>query len=128
MPHLRRSPAGFGVFSLKDRVMDTIHAHGTDAALRYGIYVDLYAKPGREEELIAFLQSALPIVLGEERTINWYALRLGDSHFAIFDTFRDEEGRETHLAGQVAQALAERAPDLLASQPVIHKTEILASK
>ncbi len=108
--------------------MDTIHAHGADAAPRYGIYVDLYAKPGREDELIDFLKGARPLVAGEERTVDWYALRLGDSHFAIFDTFQDEEGRETHLAGQVAQALAERAPDLLASQPVIHKTEILASK
>ena len=108
--------------------MDTIHATRPDAALRYGIYVDLYAKPGREEELIEFLKNARPIVDDEERTINWYALRLGDTHFAIFDTFKDEEGRETHLAGRVAQALADRAPDLLASQPVIHKTEILASK
>jgi quinol monooxygenase YgiN len=108
--------------------MDTIHAHRADAALRYGIYVDLYAKPGREDELIEFLKSAQPIVADEARTVDWYALRLGDSHFAIFDTFQDEEGRETHLAGRVAQALAERAPDLLASQPVIHKTEILASK
>jgi len=108
--------------------MDTIHATRPDAALRYGIYVDLYAKPGREDELADFLQRARSIVAGEERTIDWYAIRLGDSHFAIFDTFRDEEGRESHLAGQVAQALAERAPDLLASQPVIHKTEILASK
>ncbi len=107
--------------------MDTL-ATRPDAALHYGIYVDLYAKPGREEELIAFLQSARPIVAGEDQTIDWYAIRLGDSHFAIFDTFRDEEGREAHLSGQVAQALAERAPELLASQPVIHKTEILASK
>ncbi len=108
--------------------MDTIHATRPDAALRYGIYVDLYAKPGREEELIAFLQSARPIVAAEEGTVDWYAIRLGDSHFAIFDTFRDEQGREAHLAGQVAQLLAERAPELLANQPVIHKTEILAAK
>jgi quinol monooxygenase YgiN len=108
--------------------MDTIHATRADADLRYGIYVDLYAKPGREEELIEFLKSARPIVIDEEQTIDWYAIRLGDSHFAIFDTFKDEDGREAHLAGRVAAALIERAPDLLASQPVIHKTEILASK
>ncbi len=107
--------------------MDTL-ATRPDAALHYGIYVDLYAKPGREEELVAFLQSARPIVATEDQTIDWYAIRLGDSHFAIFDTFRDEEGREAHLVGKVAQALAERAPELLASQPVIRKAEILASK
>jgi quinol monooxygenase YgiN len=107
--------------------MDTLVTR-PDAALHYGVYVDLYAKPGREEELIAFLQSARPIVAAEDQTIDWYAIRLGDSHFAIFDTFRDEAGREAHLAGRVAEALAERAPELLASQPVIHKTEILASK
>ncbi len=108
--------------------METMHATGADAALRYGIYVDLYAKPGREDELSEFLKSARSIVAAEEGTVDWYAIRLGDSHFAIFDTFRDEQGREAHLAGQVAQALVERAPDLLANQPVIHKTEILASK
>jgi len=108
--------------------MDTIHATRPDAALRYGIYVDLYTKPGREDELIDFLKAAQPMVAREADTVDWYAIRLGDSHFAIFDTFRDEQGREGHLAGQVAQALAERAPDLLASQPVIHKAEVLASK
>lgn len=108
--------------------MDTINATRPDAALRYGIYVDLFAKPGREDELAEFLQSAQPIVADEGGTIDWYAIRLGDSHFAIFDTFKDEDGREAHLAGKVAQALMERAPDLLANQPVIHKTEILASK
>ena len=108
--------------------MDTIQATRPETVVHYGVYVDLYAKPGREDELIAFLQSARPIVADEEGTVNWYAVRLGDSHFAIFDTFRDEQGRETHLTGRVAEALAERASDLLASQPVIHKTEILASK
>ncbi len=108
--------------------MDTILATRPDDAVRYGVYVDLYAKPGREDEVVDFLKSARPIVAGEDGTADWYAIRLSDTHFAIFDTFADEDGREAHLAGQVAQALAERAPDLLASQPVIQKTEVLASK
>ncbi len=108
--------------------MDTLYAHKPDAAVRYGIYVELHAKPGREAEVIEFLTSAVPLVDAEERTIDWFALRLSDQRFAIFDTFVDENGREAHLNGQVARALMERAPDLFEGTPMIHKTEVLARK
>ena len=40
----------------------------------------------------------------------------------------NNQGREAHLAGQVAAALMQKAPELLASPPVIQKIDILAAK
>ena len=92
------------------------------------LLVVLEAKAGQEAELASFLVSALPLVQDEPQTAAWFAVRLGPSRFAIFDTFPDEAGREAHLAGRVAAALMERAPDLLAQQPSIEHAEILAEK
>jgi quinol monooxygenase YgiN len=93
-----------------------------------GLFVRLQAKAGKENDVEEFLRGALPIVEGEPDTLTWFAIRLGPSTFAIFDAFPDENGRETHLAGQVAAALMERAPELLAEQPVIERADVLASK
>ena len=92
------------------------------------LHVRLEAKPGREQALADFLKGALPLVQQESATLTWYALRLAPGVFAIFDTFPDEEGREAHLAGQVAAALMARAGELLASPPEIRRIEVLAAK
>jgi len=55
-------------------------------------------------------------------------MRLDPRVFAIFDTLPDEEGREAHLAGQVAAALMARAGELLAGPPEIRRIEVLATK
>lgn len=96
--------------------------------IRVGLYVRLEAKPGQEDALAAFLKSALPLVEREPATLTWYAMRLGPTVFGIYDTFPDDQGREAHLAGQVAAALMQKAPELLASPPVIQKIDILAAK
>ena len=93
-----------------------------------GLLVTLEAKPGKEADLAGFLESALPLVEQEPQTTAWFAVRTGPSRFAIFDTFPDEPGREAHLAGQVAAALMENAPELLASSPNIERIDVLASK
>ena len=58
----------------------------------------------------------------------WFALRLGPTTFAIFDAFRDEAGRQAHLAGPIAQALMANAPTLLAKPPVIEQLDVLGVK
>lgn len=93
-----------------------------------GLLVRLEAKPGKEKELEEFLQSALPLALDESGTENWYAIRINDSTFGIFDTFADDTGRDAHLNGPIAKALMAKAPDLLASNPVIEKIDVLAVK
>ncbi len=92
------------------------------------LYVRLEAKPGKEQEVEAFLKAGLPIVQEEPQTVAWFGIRLGPSTFGIFDAFPDEKGRQAHLSGKVAAALMAKAPELLAKPPVIEKVDVLASK
>jgi len=96
--------------------------------VKVALLVRLEAKPGKEDDVAAFLRGGLAIVEEEPATITWYALRLGPSTFGIFDTFPDEAGRQAHLAGRVAAALMAKAPELLAQPPVIEKVDLLAVK
>jgi quinol monooxygenase YgiN len=93
-----------------------------------GLLVTLEAKPGKEDNLAGFLAGALPLVEQEPQTIAWFAARLSQTRFAIFDAFPDDTGRDKHLAGQVAAALMKQAPELLAQAPEIQSAEILAAK
>jgi quinol monooxygenase YgiN len=93
-----------------------------------GLVVRLEAKAGREDELAAFLSAALPLVEDEPDTVAWFAVRTGTSSFAIVDVFPDDAGRRAHLAGPVAAALAERAPELLTEPPTIEQADVLAAK
>jgi quinol monooxygenase YgiN len=97
---------------------------------KFGLYVPLQAKPGKEKELADFLRSAVPLVNAEPGTTTWFALQEGPASFAIFDTFDDEAGRDAHLNGKVAAALMEKAKagDLFAKAPEIYKLAILADK
>ena len=93
-----------------------------------GLLVTLEAKAGKERDLVAFLEGALPLVEEEPETTAWFAVRLTPSSFAIFDAFPSEAGRDAHLTGPVAAALMENAPELLASEPVIETVDVLADK
>jgi quinol monooxygenase YgiN len=88
----------------------------------------LEAKPGKEKEVAEFLKSALPLAQSEPGTRSWYAWQIGESTFGIFDTFDDEDGRQAHLSGPIAQALMQHASELLAKDPVIEMVTILAEK
>jgi quinol monooxygenase YgiN len=92
------------------------------------LFVRLEAKPGKENEVAAFLKQGLELANQETTTPIWFALRLGPSTFAIVDAFRDEQGRQKHLNGPIAQALMAQAPNLLASPPVIERMEVLGAK
>ena len=96
--------------------------------VKYALYVPLEAKPGKEQAVADFLQSALPLVQAESDTVAWFGIRTGPSSFAIFDAFPDEEGRDAHLNGKVAAALMAKADELFAQPPRINKLDILASK
>jgi quinol monooxygenase YgiN len=61
-------------------------------------------------------------------TVTWYAFKVGDATYGIFDTFESEEARQAHLNGEIPKALGQVAPDLLASDPDIRTVEILAVK
>ena len=92
------------------------------------LLVRLEAKPGKEAEVESFLKSGLALVQEEPETTVWFAIRMGQSTFGIFDAFPDESGRKAHLNGKVAAALMAKASDLLAQPPVIEKVDVLATK
>jgi quinol monooxygenase YgiN len=96
--------------------------------VKVGLLARLVAKPGKEEEVAAFLSSALPLAQSEAATIVWFALRLSKNEFGIFDAFADEAGRKAHLAGPIAAALMAKAGELLAEPPRIDPVELLAAK
>jgi quinol monooxygenase YgiN len=96
--------------------------------VKFALLARLEAKPGKEQEVADFLKSALPLAEQEPDTVSWYALQLGPSTFGIFDTFENESGREAHLGGEIAKALMAKAPELLASNPVIEKVDLMAVK
>jgi quinol monooxygenase YgiN len=96
--------------------------------LRLGILALLDAKPGKGDELAAFLEAGRALALAEEGTVTWYAFKISDTSYGIFDTFETEDARDAHLAGPIAQALGQVAPDLLASEPDIRMAELVAVK
>ncbi len=75
-----------------------------------GLFARLEAKPGKEQELLEFLNQGLQLADQEATTPLWFALRLSPTVFAIFDAFADEAGRQAHLAGPIAKALMARPP------------------
>jgi quinol monooxygenase YgiN len=96
--------------------------------IKLAFFARFEAKPGKEQEVTKFLEMALDMAKKEVTTINWYAIRLSHSTFGVFDTFNDEDGRQKHLNGPIAQALMAKAPELFSSPPSIEPVEVLGSK
>jgi quinol monooxygenase YgiN len=88
----------------------------------------LEAKDGKGEELAKFLEAGRELAIAEDETLTWYAFRIDDTHYGIFDTFATEEGRQGHLKGRIAEALHEAAEDLLAAEPTITPVDVIAVK
>jgi quinol monooxygenase YgiN len=96
--------------------------------LKLALFVRLEAKPGKEQEVIEFLNTGLALANQEATTPMWFALRLGPSTFGVFDAFTNEAGRQNHLNGPIAKALMAHAPDLLTVPPSIERVEVLGAK
>ena len=96
--------------------------------VKVGLLARVEAKPGQEATVEAFLRSALPLAQAESDTVTWYAFKISESEFGIFDTFEGDEGRQAHLTGEIAKALMANAEALLAKSPVIEKIDILGAK
>ena len=96
--------------------------------VRLGILALLEAKPGQGDELAAFLEAGRALALAEEGTVTWYAFKISDTRYGIFDTFETDDARQAHLNGQIPAALGRVAPDLLASDPEILTVDIVAVK
>jgi quinol monooxygenase YgiN len=96
--------------------------------VRLGILALLEAKPGKGDDLGAFLQAGRELAVAEEGTVTWYAFKISDTSYGIFDTFETDDARDAHLSGQIPQALGQVAPDLLAADPDIRTVDVIAVK
>ncbi|RKS72802.1 quinol monooxygenase YgiN [Motilibacter peucedani] len=97
-------------------------------AVDRGLLAILKAKPGKGDELGAFLRKGRELAAQEEGTVTWYAFRLDDTTYGIFDTFETEEARQAHVNGQIPAALQDVGSDLLAEAPDIRPIDVLAVK
>jgi len=92
------------------------------------LFARLEARPGKENDVAAFLEQGLSLARQEATTPIWFALRLSDSTFGVFDAFEDEAGREAHLHGPIAAALMASADELFVRPPSIERIEVLGLK
>jgi hypothetical protein len=60
------------------------------ARLTVGLLARLEAKPGKEQDVEAFLNHGLQLAQQECTTPVWFAIRLGPRTFGVFDAFRDD--------------------------------------
>jgi quinol monooxygenase YgiN len=93
-----------------------------------GILALLEAKAGKGDELAAFLKAGRDLAVAEEGTVTWYAFKISDTSYGIFDTFATGDARTAHINGQIPAALAEVSADLLARAPDIQPVSLLAVK
>jgi len=96
--------------------------------IKYGLFVRLNAKPGKEKAVADFLAAGLQLTNQEATTPIWFALQLSPTTFGVFDAFASEEDRQAHLGGNMAKALVSRVEELLASPPSIERLDILGMK
>jgi len=93
-----------------------------------GILALLEAKAGKGEQLAAFLKAGRDLAVAEQGTVTWYAFKISDTSYGIFDTFATGDARTAHINGQIPAALAEVSADLLARAPDIQPVSLLAVK
>jgi hypothetical protein len=97
-------------------------------AVKFGLLALLEAKPDKGADLAAFLVAGRGLAVQEEGTVTWYAFKISDTSYGIFDTFETVEARQAHIDGEIPKALAAVGADLLAVDPDIRPIDILAVK
>jgi quinol monooxygenase YgiN len=96
--------------------------------LTLGLLAQLEAKSGKGDDLEAFLESGRELAVAEEGTVTWYAFKVDDTHYGIFDTFETEDARQAHIDGEIPKALGQVGDDLLAADPEIRPIDLIAVK
>jgi quinol monooxygenase YgiN len=96
--------------------------------IKYALFARFEAKPGKEAEVAAFLDVGLNLANQEAQTPIWFALKLSDRVFGVFDAFETEAGRQAHLEGPIAQALMAKSDELFVRAPSIERIDVLGLK
>ena len=93
-----------------------------------GILALLEARPGKGSELAEFLKAGRELAVAEQGTVTWYAFKISDTSYGIFDTFATDDARTAHINGQIPAALAQVSADLLDRAPDIQPVNLVAVK
>jgi hypothetical protein len=96
--------------------------------VKLGVLALLESKPGRGGDLGAFLEAGQALAVAEAGTVTWYAFKISETEYGIFDTFETEDARQAHLAGEIPTALGQVAADLLGKDPDIRAVDVIAVK
>jgi quinol monooxygenase YgiN len=97
-------------------------------SVKLGFLATLEAREGKGSELGEFLRAGRELAVTEEGTVTWYAFRIDETRYWIFDTFETDDARAAHLNGPIPEALGKVADDLLASEPSIQPVDVIAVK
>ncbi len=92
------------------------------------ILANIEAKPAFVADVEALLNSAIDLANQEAGTTTWFAFKLNETRFGVFDTFADESGRQAHLNGEIAKALLDKADEWLSEPPEIMLADVLQAK
>jgi len=92
-----------------------------------GFLMTFKPRPGREADLERFLRERHPLVLDEPRTSAWFAVRLDDGSYGIFDVFPDSEEIK-RLTGHLPTDLATQAGSLIKGKPKLDMLSVTAEK
>ena len=100
----------------------------TQKLVTKGLSVRLEARSGQADQVETFLTDAANLVSQEPDTIAWFAVRFGHGEYGIVDFFPDDNGRNAHLNGPVAAALAAQRSEMLSDDPQVLRLDVLAHK
>lgn len=88
------------------------------------------AKPGLGGEVSRCIAEALPAVEKEAGTTLWLVLQSRSDSDAVFlvDLFDGDASLQAHMKGDAAKLIFATVPELLAKEPELHPSLVVASK
>jgi quinol monooxygenase YgiN len=95
-----------------------------------GNVIHFTTTPDGADEFAGILERAVEHVRAESGATTWMASRSEDdpSSFFIVDLFSDSDARAAHFEGEAAALILGEGGPLLAGQPEIAATELVAGK
>lgn len=108
-----------------------VHVIGDQGAEgRKAFFIQIEARPGKEEAVVQMLQDIRACVEAEPATGPWFAVRFSKTSFGIFEAFPDLAGRQAHVEGGGGDIFRDvtRMNTILTEAAKVHRVDVLMSK